>query len=77
MSKLSNRLNERFEEDPPGTVVWGWFTEDELQEVTSLESELAQAQADVEALEKAIRNALDKMGDNREVILEQALAAAS
>jgi len=40
----------------------------------SLELELAQAQADVEALEKAIRNALDEMGDNREVILEQALA---
>ena len=28
----------------------------------------------VEMLEKAIRNALDEMGDNREVILEQALA---
>ena len=40
----------------------------------SLELELAQAQADVEALEKAIRNALDEMGDNREVILEKALA---
>src|SRR3990172_6287291 len=34
----------------------------------------AEAQADMEALEKAIRNALDEMGDNREVILEQALA---
>ena len=41
MSKLSNRLNERFEGDPPDTITWGWFVEDELQEVISLESELA------------------------------------
>ena len=43
-------------------------------DIAALESELAQAAANVDALEKAIRNALDEMGDNREVILERALA---
>jgi len=39
-----------------------------------IDDQVGPLEADVEALEKAIRNALDEMGDNREVILEQALA---
>ena len=51
-----------------------WQLRMEIEDAKALESELAQAKANVDALEKAIRNALDEMGDNREVILEQALA---